>query len=161
MGGPGAGRVQVHAVGGRGADVGPEEEQPGHDLREAQQSHEVSIQVSTIAVCPVFFFLCVCVYVCFFVFVFLIKGVGTVLYHPPYLPQPSLSLSLSLALSVFACVRERESAVGLIATRKNPVGQPIRSLPVQLNVKTFRDKLEWGREGRRHGRDGGGGGNNH
>lgn len=42
VGGPARGGLQVPQVRGRGSDVGPEEEEQQHDLREAQSCHEVS-----------------------------------------------------------------------------------------------------------------------
>lgn len=41
VGGPSRGRLQVPQVGGGGSDVGSEEEEQQHDLRETQPCHEV------------------------------------------------------------------------------------------------------------------------
>lgn len=41
VGGPSRGRLQVPQVGGRGSDVGSEEEEQQHDLRKTQPRNEV------------------------------------------------------------------------------------------------------------------------
>lgn len=41
VGGPQRGRLQVPQVRGRGPDVGAEEEEQQHDIRETQPCHEV------------------------------------------------------------------------------------------------------------------------
>lgn len=51
MGGPQRGRLQVPQVRGRSPDVGPEEEEQQHDLREAEPRHEVLLQARHLGAC--------------------------------------------------------------------------------------------------------------